>query len=385
MKLFKFFATLNLLLSPIAISAHAQADRGGNGGDPNELAEFTGRNGEHLQSWYGVKQDLIRGLENDQHLSLNLKNISADEFKTKALHSLKTVKVEFNDQKIEINGVQRPCRNFNLNGDARIECNTANYVSSMSNYSSEEQYQLVAHEYLGAAGIEPNTDGLSDYPISSQISKSLQQVTVKKWAVSSEGVVPGIHCEIENRPGMFKNFRKITLQAHMYGARLIALETPKGIQEVSGAILEKIRHYGIMRGVQDQYKMMTANKNGNFLKFSKNGEIANGAFKLDIAPGLSMMIQATVYDKMNRESDVYLLFKNGEKVSGYNTSMKCEMVNYDDKDFNTHSGSMYMFSALGYSESKTLLRKNLQWFKNASEENEYLATPERLQSNNLEF
>ena len=32
MKLFKFFATLNLLLSPIAISAHAQADRGGNGG-----------------------------------------------------------------------------------------------------------------------------------------------------------------------------------------------------------------------------------------------------------------------------------------------------------------------------------------------------------------
>lgn len=383
MKLFKFFATLNLLLSPIAISAHAQADRGGNGGDPNELAEFTGRNGEHLQSWYGVKQDLIRGLENDQHLSLNLKNISADEFKTKALHSLKTVKVEFNDQKIEINGVQRPCRNFNLNGEARIECNTATYVSSMSNYSSEEQYQLVAHEYLGAAGIEPNTDGLSDYPISSQISKSLQQVTVKKWAVSNDGYIPGIQCEIKQEATPLKKERNVVLQAHEFGARLIVSE---GITSTHYAIAKKlmeIRHYGVAHGLQQIYNLQPAKKNGSFVKFSTAGIMANGAFKLTVDESTSIIFEVSAYDRINNEGGVFLIVKNNDNVVGYNTKANCRMMNFVDRNFTTRV--TYMENWLSDKESKNFLSRSIRWLKNSSTENDYFSISKYIETNNLEF
>ncbi len=53
----------------------------------------------------------------------------------------------------------------------------------MKNYDSETQYKFIAHEYLALAGFEPNSYGISDYPISSQISASLQRVQVKRWGV----------------------------------------------------------------------------------------------------------------------------------------------------------------------------------------------------------
>ncbi len=173
-----------LLLPLLSQSTFAQSQGAGNGGGASELSEFTGRNGEHLQSWYQVKQDLINGLMLNRHTSLDLHGINADEFKTKALRALREVSVEFVAKKIVINGVTRSCRNSVTPPSLpKIVCDPETYVKEMQNYTSEEQYRLIAHEYLGAAGLEPNQYGLSDFPFSSQISMSLKNVQVKRWGV----------------------------------------------------------------------------------------------------------------------------------------------------------------------------------------------------------
>ena len=168
-------------LGMTAAQVHAQEVR--NGGDPNELAEFTGLNGERLESWYAIKKDLLKGLMLNRHLEIDLGEISPEKLKIELTEALKT-KVEFDNSAILVDGVSRPCENIvKTNGEKRIHCNIQAYASAMMNYTSETQYKMVAHEYLGIAGFEPNRYELSDYPLSSQISNSLRSVEVKKWGV----------------------------------------------------------------------------------------------------------------------------------------------------------------------------------------------------------
>ena len=152
-----------LLLIALATPALAQHETG-NGGDPNELAEFDGMGGEHLESWYSVKQDLIHGFDLGRNQELDLGKINPQGFKDGVLKTLRTVRVEFDDQEITINDVPRPCENYtDASAQKRIHCNTKNYVAAMQNYTSETQYKMIAHEYFSAAGFEPNRYGISDY------------------------------------------------------------------------------------------------------------------------------------------------------------------------------------------------------------------------------
>lgn len=184
--------TLSVLIFLIVGAVHAQESnqllRGtehGNGGDPAELAEFTGRNGERLSSWATVKIDLINGLEADQHKSLDLKGVDPEIFKLRVLKALRETAVEFKDDPIVIEGVERACKNYSNSRGTNIQCNPAKYASEMKIFTTEEQYRLVAHEYFSAAGFEPNSYGLSSYPYSSQVSSSLRNVVVKRWHVPS--------------------------------------------------------------------------------------------------------------------------------------------------------------------------------------------------------
>ena len=173
----------------------------GNGGDPAELAEFTGKSGEKLESWYTVKQDLIKGFELGKHTEIDLGKFDKEIFKNQALEALRCAKVEWDDLPIVVEGVARPCENYtDSEGKKRIHCNRGEYASAMKNYDAETQYKMIAHEYFGAAGLEPNRYNVSDYPFSSQISQKLKKVTVKRWALEDEKVIyPGIQCEIKSR------------------------------------------------------------------------------------------------------------------------------------------------------------------------------------------
>ena len=189
--------TLGLITSG---SAFCQSMGGGNGGDPNEVAEFTGLNGQHLDSWSSVKGDLIQGFESNRHRDLDLKGIDADSFKAQALDALHVAKVEWDEKEIMIQGVKRPCENFKDQLGLHIHCNQNAYASVMKNYDSETEYKMIAHEYLSLAGLEPNTYGLSDYPFSSQISSKLQLIEVKRWAVKNP-IRKGFQCEISKTVG----------------------------------------------------------------------------------------------------------------------------------------------------------------------------------------
>ena len=74
-KLFKFFAVMNLMLSPIAINAHAQADQAGNGGDIQEkrFAQIA----DDIKGWInkGGAADLIlpAGVDRENYVSKMLK------------------------------------------------------------------------------------------------------------------------------------------------------------------------------------------------------------------------------------------------------------------------------------------------------------------------
>ena len=182
---FKRLSSIALINLAIAAATFAQTgDRGGNGGDINELSEFTNNQGQHLESWYSVKQDLIKGLEMDQHQALDLGKIDANDFKVKFLQSLQTAKVQWDNKTIVVQGTPRVCENFiDPSKTARIHCNAESYSSAMKNSTAEDQYRFIAHEYLSLAHIEPNQYGISDYSISSQISQKLSRITVKRWAV----------------------------------------------------------------------------------------------------------------------------------------------------------------------------------------------------------
>jgi len=187
-----------LSLAIFCLAANAQAQtreisfseggHSGNGGDPNELAEFTGLNGEHLDSWFSVRGDLIHGLETDKFLELNLGTIDPLNFKLKTLNMLKTVKVEWDDTPIRVDGTNRPCENYTDKTEIkRIHCNQNEYAAAMKNYGSDTQYKMIAHEYFALAGFENNSYGISDYPLSSQIALNLHQFITKKWAIQNEG------------------------------------------------------------------------------------------------------------------------------------------------------------------------------------------------------
>ena len=178
------FAIIFMIIS--ITSTHSFAQVGGtNGGDPNELSVFKGRDGKVLPSWYTVKYDIYTGLMLNKHLQIDLKGWNPDVFKAKALASLVTP-VEFKDEWIIVNNVDRPCKNFeDLQKNHHIQCNPLQYVASMKNLTAEEQYKLVAHEYFSSAGLEPNSYGISDYPFSSQISATLHSVTFNLWALAS--------------------------------------------------------------------------------------------------------------------------------------------------------------------------------------------------------
>ena len=173
---------------------------GVNGGDPNEVAEFVGVKGEHLPSWFEVKTDLIKGFDLNFYKELKLGNIDQKKFKADVLEALKTIPVEFDNKEIIVNGITRPCENYKdpePTFTKHIHCNSKAFADAMSNYSSETEYKMISHEYFSVSGYEPNEYGVSAYPLSSQISKKLKNVMVKKWAIKAPKVKQGEtpHCK----------------------------------------------------------------------------------------------------------------------------------------------------------------------------------------------
>jgi hypothetical protein len=127
------------------------------------------------------------------------------------MNALKTTVLDFGDQKIEIAGARRACRNWvEASGVGRIYCDLPYLIETMKLFDSEAQYRFIAHEYLSVAGLEPNEYGSSAYPYSSQISKSLRTVESKRWGIVgvSEPVLPTLGA-VKLRIGSIQDDREV--------------------------------------------------------------------------------------------------------------------------------------------------------------------------------
>ncbi len=254
-------------------SSNAQAGSSGNGGSPFETAEFTGLNAEHLQSWYAVKQDLKAGFLINRHHDFELSEAAKEDFKTKVVSMIDRAKVEFVAHEVIVNGVKRVCRNYlALSGEGMIECDQNAYVAAMQKSSSEDQYRFIAHEYFSVAGLEPNQYGVSDYPFSSKVAKSLQSVFVKKWAVSdSEVTVPAVVCSISSSGSLLSIARSVDIEFYENEAFITFTENSSihSIQDFIKAVNGRRFNEGYHSVVQ---RLKSGYKNKTFLTFDPSDD-----------------------------------------------------------------------------------------------------------------
>ncbi len=155
MKLFKYFAIANLLLSPIGIHANAQVG-GSNGG---------GEDGVFKSIRYEVDLWMQKNIAvNQLEKKLELKSISGSNLYASFAQAVRDVgeRVVFTKAEINFGKNSRICKNE----DKTITCN----VDAWNATRGDTRYMIVLHEYLGVAGIETNVESdYSRYPISSKI------------------------------------------------------------------------------------------------------------------------------------------------------------------------------------------------------------------------
>lgn len=171
-----------VLFLVMMLSIHAKAAAGGgfdhgNGGDMCENRFYSIRN--DVTAW--ILKGGSKGLVLPGELSL-------EKYNQGMLDQMKAAKVSCTEDKIFVGKAEKTCKNFvTPEGSAFITCN----VNRFKNTSEEDQYVLVHHEYAGLAGFETNTEEVSDYEISNQITGYLADQVVKKLVVKPNGPPSG--------------------------------------------------------------------------------------------------------------------------------------------------------------------------------------------------
>ena len=371
---------LSLSLMPVM---ETQAQETNNGGDPNELAEFTGSNGKHLDSWYSVKTDLLRGFLTDKYLELKLGEIDAKQLKKDMVLALQSTKVFFDNKPIVVKSSPKPCENFRRSGMRYIHCNFNVYTAMMKNYTPEEQYKMEAHEYFGVAGdkgYESDVAGISNYPLSSQISYSLQTVSVKKWAITGSncdligkdgGCSPdnvALQCEMSTIKNGVKA-RSIVTQTTSKGSRILVL-SEKGKKNEYAAFPLVAEYFPGQKPHYNHPKLSYY-----FYQYSAGAVLKYGDSKLMLRLSYHYFPQGLKNNRLPMGTglthvfaEIYDTFDHQEKNLGkdWSRQMKCALLptlNGEYPDYNLQGETISQI-ALTPGQIEALLRKTFRWLEN---------------------
>jgi hypothetical protein len=167
---------LMLLMLVMSASSYAQSNHD-NGGDEAE------------RRWNSVRDNVKSWIQQGGHLSLKFREEqNSQDYQQKMLNALE-VPVEFvsasDSSLVEVNGLQKMCRNVEVEQKMRLRCVTET-VLLIKDY---EFISIVHHEYAGIAGFETGSaTGASDYYYTNQLSASIE--TQVSYRLVVKPVVP---------------------------------------------------------------------------------------------------------------------------------------------------------------------------------------------------
>jgi len=186
-KLFKFFAMVNLMLSPIAISAYAQGAGHVGGGDPT-ASDF---------------QDYINKI--DRYLLTDEGKLQFPELKQPDFHNIVIqVKPVVKDERVyDSFGVAQACASHVEEGNRYFQCDVTRLPKVELN-NQPTFYRITLHELLFQAGLElPISREIpSDFSISSRLKLRLE--TYQEWIPGIEGndnIIYGVTCTYDQFVG----------------------------------------------------------------------------------------------------------------------------------------------------------------------------------------
>lgn len=168
--------TLSLvILMALSISSSAFAGREGGGGDASCEDRFK-----------IVRDDLKKWISNGGSAGLNLpENVTLNQYNTSMLDNIGRAQVSCTDDAVKIGKADKTCKFFwDDSGVPQILCNRTLFVKETK---EDAQYVQVHHEYAGLAGLEVPDGEDSKYPISNQITASLENQVIRHLVVRSPG------------------------------------------------------------------------------------------------------------------------------------------------------------------------------------------------------
>jgi hypothetical protein len=340
-----------LCLLAATTDANAQADRGGNGGKG-----FVGQFEFHIEQIQGWIQ---RGNLNKVELQHLRPTIDVDRFAGDLLYTANRIlsheiRVEFTDQEQKIGNEVRTCRNLRSNG--LIRCNNEQWRSKET---EQTRYFVTMHELISIAGYEENDGVASEYRISRRLLPFIAPATTYILLDDPQKkVLPGIQCELENKPMFFEKSRRLILQAHERGARIILKES-RGIS-----------------GYQEAFPMKPHLADGSFLKVGRN--FRWGDFIIESKDGEVMTLHADVRVG-NPDSAMHGSIGNSMERDGYNWNrVHCMPMDYANEEFDFASAGMeYMIWNSMEENRQRLFKGSLRWMHSEGDPNPYLSFPKR--------
>jgi hypothetical protein len=162
-----------MLLTTLPLLARVGGESGG-GGDATEARVDE------------IRSDILKWINDGGAKYLKFPaDLSVSEYVDgmKNLLEPKKVIIEFTNDKVLVNKVEKTCRGFlGPQDEPHIRCNILRFKET----KEAEQYSLVHHEYAGLAKIEANIGAASDYVISNQLTGYLETRTVLKLVVKKD-------------------------------------------------------------------------------------------------------------------------------------------------------------------------------------------------------
>jgi hypothetical protein len=157
---------IQITLIPLSF---AQGDTKGNGGEENEI----------LYSF--VATEIKNWLLSGGHHALQMKpDVSHDQFSKAMVKTIDDVLIRFTEEPIEIGLAPKTCHNFEESGRSVLRCN----IERFRQLTVPERFNLLFHEFAGAAGFERDQNGKSNYYYTDQAMKYLEMKVVYSLRVS---------------------------------------------------------------------------------------------------------------------------------------------------------------------------------------------------------
>lgn len=152
---------------------------------PAWAGEKVGNGGDSCENRFNlIREDLKNWILSKGSTRLTLpQGLDLNDYNRQMLEQISNAKMSCSDKTLTIGNAEKTCKNFLENGkQPRIECNVNRFIDTQET----DQYVLVHHEFAGLAGFEINEGEKSQYFISNQITKYLENQIIRKLVVKED-------------------------------------------------------------------------------------------------------------------------------------------------------------------------------------------------------